>query len=81
MVNVIFYHLLRSKYNIKQMDVKQGSVHKIIEEILHRVPEMKPSDFETCVVFYEGTPIHHGRFHKEISDGEEIIITHFVVGG
>lgn len=81
MVKVIFYHLLRSKYNIKEMDVMPGSVHDIIEEILRRVPTMQASDFKTCVVFYEGTPIHHGRFHKEIKTGEQIIITHFVGGG
>ena len=81
MVKVIFYNLLRSKYNIEEMMVESGSLHHIIKQILDKNPNMKISDFKTCVVFHKGNPIHYLGFHKIIDEQEEIIITHFVGGG
>jgi hypothetical protein len=81
MVKVIFYNLLRSKYNVKEMFVNPGSIRNIIEEILEKNIEMNSSDFKTCVVFYKGVPIHFLGFQKMIEDNDEIIITHFVGGG
>lgn len=81
MVKVIFYNLLRSKYRIKEEDVKSGSILQIVSEIISKHPEMKKSDFESSVVFYKGNPIHFNRFDTLIDEGEEIIITHFVGGG
>ena len=81
MIKVIFYNLLRSKYNVKEMMVESGSIHSIIDYILSVHPEISQSDFETCVVFHQGKPIHLRGFDKVIADKEEIIITHFVGGG
>lgn len=81
MVKVIFYNLLRSKYNVKEMFVKPGSIRNIIEEILDKNERMSISDFKTCVVFYKGVPNHFLGFQKVIEDNDEIIITHFVGGG
>lgn len=81
MVKVIFYNLLRSKYNVKEMLVESGSINKIIKQILKKHPKMKQSDYVTAVVFYKGTPIHHHQFNQVIDDETEIIITHFVGGG
>ncbi len=81
MVKVIFYNLLRSKYRISEMSVKEGSINEIIKEILSVHPEIKVEELETAVVFYKGKPIHKHRFDTIILDNEEIIITHFVGGG
>lgn len=81
MVKIIFYNLLRSKYNIKELMVAPGTIHQMIDAILLKVPAMRKSDFETCVVFYKGNPIHYRGFDQYIEKGEEIIITHFVGGG
>lgn len=81
MVKVIFYNLLRSKYNVREMMVESGTIASIIDCILSVHPEISPSDFETCVVFHHGKPIHLRGFEKVIKDEEEIIITHFVGGG
>jgi len=81
MVKVIFYNLLRSKYNIKEMMVEPGTINDIIKEILEAQPEMKVNDFVTSVVFYKGLPIHYRGFEKIINANEEIIFTHFVGGG
>ena len=80
-VTVVFYNLLRSKYNIEEELVKPGSIHQIIEEILTKHKEMKESDFRTCVVFRNNEPLHYHGFSTLIEDGERIIITHFVGGG
>lgn len=81
MVKVIFYNLLRSKYNVKEMFVKPGSINNIIEEIMKKNSAMNLSDFRSCIVFYKGIPHHYFGFGKQIEDNEEIIITHFVGGG
>lgn len=81
MVTVVFYNLLRSTYRIKQMEVPSGSIDDIIQYILQQRPDMKQSDFETSVVFFQGKPLHSHGFKTIIPDQETIIITHFVGGG
>jgi len=81
MVKVIFYNLLRSKYRVKEEWVDAGSIHSILNQILSKYPNMSRSDFEHCVVFYQGRPIHPSGFQTDIADGTNIIITHFVGGG
>lgn len=81
LVKVVFFNLIRSKYKVEEEFVVAGTINSIIGEILKRHPQMKESDFKTCVVFHNGKPIHHHRFDYVIQDEEEIIITHFVGGG
>jgi molybdopterin converting factor small subunit len=81
MVKVIFYNLLRSKYNISEVEVNPGTINNIINQILNNFTNMKESDFKTAVVFYKGIPIHNSGFDTRINDRDEIIITHFVGGG
>jgi len=81
MIRVIFYNLLRSKYNIKETMVEPGTINQIINQIIEKHPNMKHKEFETAVVFLNGTPIHRNGFDRVIDDNEELIITHFVGGG
>ena len=81
MVKVIFYNLLRSKFNVKEMMVESGTILQIIEYILSVHSEMSFDDFETSIVFHNGKPIHVRGFDKVIQDKEKIIFTHFVGGG
>jgi molybdopterin converting factor small subunit len=81
MVKVIFYSLLRSKYNIKEEFVEAGTIDEIINQILERHSNMEKSDFRYGVVLYKGKPIHYYGFDTVIEDNEEIIFTHFVSGG
>ncbi len=81
MVKVIFYNLLRSKYNIKEDLVNAGSINHIINQILKNHPNMDLSDFNNCVVFYKGKPIDAYGFETMIEDEDYLIITHFVGGG
>lgn len=81
MVKVIFYNLLRSKYNINEIFVHSGSIHEILDQIFKLYPNMQKKDFDTAVVFHKGKPIHQINFNHQIANSEEIIITHFVGGG
>ena len=81
MVKVIFYNLLRSKYNVKEIMVLPGTINDIIKQIIKVHPIMKLNDFKTSVVFHKGVPIHYRGFNNFIGDNEEIIFTHFVGGG
>lgn len=81
MVHIKFFNLIRSRYRIETEEVLSGTINEIIQEILTKHPEMKESDFKSCIVFYNEKPIHYNRFDTVIQDGEEIIITHFVGGG
>ena len=81
MVKVVFYNLLRSKYNIDEELVQPGTINQIIKQILTTHPNMSESDFKTCIVFYKGEPIHFYGFNTYIEDNQKIIITHFVGGG
>ncbi len=81
MVKVIFYNLIRSKYRIEEELVPSNTIHSIIDYILNKYPSMSKSDFDTCVVFYKGKPLHKANFDQVINNDEEIIITHFVGGG
>ncbi len=81
MVKVIFYNLLRSKYNINETMVHKGSINEILDQIIKQYPQMQRKDFDTAVVFHKGKPIHKINFNHIVDDSEEIIITHFVGGG
>mgnify|MGYP001251475703 CR=1 FL=1 len=81
MIKVTFYSLLRSNYRIEEEFVNSGSINDIINQIISKHPEIKPSAFRYSVVFYQGKPIHYHGFDTNIKDGEEIIFTQFVGGG
>lgn len=81
MITVVFYNLLRSKYNLEEMSVKPGTVHQIIDQIISIRPEIKRKDVESAVVFYKGNPVHYHSFNMKIEDSSRMIITHFVGGG
>lgn len=81
MVKVIFYSLLRSKYNIKEEFYEVGTINEIIDQILERHSNIEKSDFRYSVVLYKGKPIHYHGFDTLIEDDEYIIFTHFVSGG
>ncbi len=82
MVTVRFLNLLRSKYNVEQLHVKQGSLSSIIDQILVLVPGMKLGDFEYAVVFVNQVKVNHIDYNREmINDGDDVVFTHFVGGG
>ena len=81
MVKVIFYNLLRSKYNVNETMVHSGSIHEILNQVFVQYPNMQKKDFDTAIVFHKGKPFHKINFDHKIDDLEEIIITHFVGGG
>lgn len=81
MVTVIFYNLLRSKYNIKELSVQAGTIHEIIAQIRQVHPEIKQSDFTSSVLFYNNNPLHYSQFKTDIKDNSRIFFTHFVGGG
>ena len=81
MVKVIIYNLLRSKYGINEIEVQPGTITSIMDEIVERHPNIIRSDFDTCVVFVKGQPLHLRKFDTIIEDNDEIIFTNFVGGG
>lgn len=81
MIHVTFYNLLRSKYRIQEFDVHEGTIHEIIDQIISIYPQIKRSELESAVVFYQSKPYHIHRFHTAIKDQSSIIFTHFVGGG
>jgi molybdopterin converting factor small subunit len=82
MVTVIFYHLLRSKYNIKQIEVEPGTINNIILQIKEKHPVIDLDDFRFCVVFVnDNKVVHPSNFDTMIYDGDKVVFTHFVGGG
>ncbi len=82
MVKVIFFNLLRSKYNIHQIEVMSGSIHEILSQIQVLYPKVELKDFENSVVFINSNKIvHQSKFNELVKDGDEVVFTHFVGGG
>lgn len=82
MVTVIFYHLLRSKYDIHEIKVSPGTIHQLLAQIKQIHPELDLDDFKNAVVFVNKTKIiHPSRFDQYINDSDEVVFTHFVGGG
>lgn len=82
MVNVIFLNLLRSKYNIKHIDVLPGTINEIIAQIQVIHPEILLEDFKYSVVFINSNRvIDQFKFNEIVKDGDEVVFTHFVGGG
>lgn len=82
MVTVKFYHLLRSKYNINEIEVLPGTITDILTQIKKIHPEIDLNDFKYSVVFVNQTKIiHPSGFDEVVEDGDEVVFTHFVGGG
>jgi len=82
MVTVIFYNLLRSKYNIHEVKVIPGTINEILNQIKTLHPEIELDDFEHSVVFINSTRIlHPAMYNEKVQDGDEIVFTHFIGGG
>jgi len=82
LVTVKFYHLLRSKYNIHEIQVLSGTIHEILTQIKEMHPKIDLNDFKYSVVFVNKTKIvHPSNFDEVVKDGDEIVFTHFVGGG
>ncbi|MFK5883522.1 MAG: MoaD/ThiS family protein [Candidatus Izemoplasma sp.] len=82
MVKVIFLNLLRSKYNIKEIEVKAGSIHDILAQIQEIHPEVELADFRNTVIFINTVRvIHESKYSEPVNDGDEIVFTHFIGGG
>ena len=82
MVTVILLNLLRSKYNIHQVEVMPGTILEILDQIKKLHPEVQLEDFEHSVVFVNTNRIIQKAFNREkIHDGDEVVFTHFIGGG
>ncbi len=82
MVTVIFLNLLRSKYNIHQIEVKPGTINELLLQIKEIHPQVVLEDFENSVVFINSIRIVHPKMYDEVvEDGDEIVFTHFIGGG
>jgi len=82
MVNVVFYNLLRSKYNIHEIEVKTGTINEILVQIKKIHPEIDLDDFKHSVVFINKNKIIHPIMYDEkVYDGDEVVFTHFIGGG
>ncbi|MCX5775994.1 MAG: hypothetical protein NTV44_06580, partial [Firmicutes bacterium] len=82
MVKVVFLNLLRSKYNIEQLDVHAGTIQSILDEIKKIHPELDTKDFSESLVFINQVRLAHGnRFLHTVKDGDEVVFTHFLGGG
>lgn len=82
MVKVKFFNLIRSKYNIDEIDVKAGTLKEIIHEILRRHQEMDEDDLKNAVIFLNQKQVMHiDRLNEMIFDDDILIFTHFVGGG
>ncbi len=82
MVKIIFFNLLRSKYNLHELDVLPGKFHDIFENLKSAYPFLDEKDFRDCVMFVNGVRITHlARFDVEVKDGDKIVLTHFLGGG
>ncbi len=82
MVKVKFFHLLRSKYDIEEIEVLPGTINDILKQIKKLHPIIDLDDFKYSVVFVNKVKIFHpSKFDEYINDGDEIVFTHFVGGG
>ncbi len=82
MVKIVFYHLLRSKYDIKEFEVRSGTINNILSQIKEKFPIIDLDDFKNCVVFINDTKVvHQSKFNTIINEGDEVVFTHFVGGG
>ena len=82
MVTVKFFNLLRSKYDIHQLEVLPGTINDILKQIKVMYPVLDLKDFEHSVVFVNGDRIiHQFMYSQNVGDGDEIVFTHFVGGG
>lgn len=82
MVKVVFLNLLRSKYNIHEVEVKEGSIYNILDQIQEMYPEVELKDFDRSVIFVNSVRVIHKSMYNEIvHDGDEIVFTHFIGGG
>ena len=82
MVKVIFLNLLRSKYDIHQIDVFPGTINDLIKQIKDIHPRILLKDFEHCVIFINSKKIiHNSKFDEIAQDGDEVVFTHFIGGG
>ncbi len=82
MVTVKFFNLLRSKYDIHEVEVLPGTINDILMQIKVMYPELDLKDFENSVVFVNSNRIiHEFMYSQNVEDGDEIVFTHFVGGG
>lgn len=82
MVKVIFLNLLRSKYDIHQIDVLPGTINDIIKQIQMIHPNVLLKDFEHSVIFINSNKIIHNlKFDEIVYDRDEVVFTHFIGGG
>jgi molybdopterin converting factor small subunit len=81
-VKIIFLNLLRSKYGIESVMVHPGSVQNALEQIIQIYPNVNEKDFKEAVLFVNQTRVDFVHWlRKELHDGDEVILTHFVGGG
>ncbi len=82
MVTVKFFNLIRSRYKVTEVNVKPGTIHSVIEQILSIYPHIPKTELEQAVLFVNREKVMHlKRFYETVQSGDEIVFTHFVGGG
>jgi molybdopterin converting factor small subunit len=82
MVTVKFYNLLRSKYQVAEMNLLPGTLENLVSQILIKIPKMTQKELEGAMIFVNQKKIsHQRRLLYEVNHGDIVIFTHFVGGG
>jgi len=82
LVIVKFFGLIRSQYNVTQLEVTSGTIHEIMDFILKSFPHMKNEDLHEAVLFINNEKVMNlNRFSRQVHDGDEVVFTNFVGGG
>jgi molybdopterin converting factor small subunit len=82
MVKVKFFNLIRSKYNISEIETNPGTLKDIIHEILQKHIEIDPNDLLNAVIFLNNRQVmHKNRLNENIYSNDVLVFTHFVGGG
>jgi molybdopterin converting factor small subunit len=82
MVLVKFFNLIRSKYQIKDLELNSGTLGFLIDTILMLHPHIEPNDLKEAVIFINDQQVMHlNRFNVIVKEGDLVVFTHFVGGG
>ncbi len=82
MVKIKFYGLIRSNHRVTEMQVKPGTLRKVLDQIQAEHPTMTDHELMTAIIFVNQKKVMHlNRLSTLIHDGDEIVFTNFVGGG
>lgn len=82
MVTVKFFNLIRSKYKIKELLLKPGTIEDLINQIQSLYPNIRSKDLSGAAIFINSRKIIHlNTLSEQVYSGDIVVFTHFVGGG